>query len=102
MTENFALAVSRLRALKIPYSPSRGSLFVWLDLSEFMSENTAEAEHDIWMELYQKTGVLLTPGDGFGHSKRGQFRLVYSYVSKEELGVVMGRMEEFVVNKRNA
>ena len=102
LTQNFALAVSRLRALKIPYSPSRGSLFVWLDLSEFMSENSAEAEHGIWMDLYQKTGVLLTPGDGFGHSKRGQFRLVYSYVSREELAVVMGRIEEFVVNKRNA
>jgi len=100
LTENYALAVTRLRGLKIPYSPARGSLFVWLDFSEFMTENTAAAEHAIWMELYKQTGVLLTPGDGFGHAKRGQFRLVYSYVTKDELEVVMGRMEEFVNTRR--
>jgi aspartate/methionine/tyrosine aminotransferase len=100
LTENYALAVSRLRALGIPYAPARGSLFVWLDLSEFMKENTAEAEKALWMNLYESTGVLLTPGDGFGHEKRGQFRLVYSYVSKEDLAVAMGRVEEFVKTSR--
>ncbi|MFM7329484.1 MAG: aminotransferase class I/II-fold pyridoxal phosphate-dependent enzyme, partial [Bacteroidota bacterium] len=100
LTENYVLAVTRLRSLKIPYSPARGSLFVWLDFSEFMPENSAAAEHAIWMDLFKQTGVLLTPGDGFGHARRGQFRLVYSYVNKEELGVVMGRMEEFIRIRR--
>lgn len=100
LTENYALAVSRLRELQIPYAPARGSLFVWLDMSEFMKENTPEAERSLWMDLYQQTGVLLTPGDGFGHEKRGQFRLVYSYVPKEELAVAMGRVEEFVKERR--
>ena len=102
LTENYALAVSRLRKLSIPYSPARGSLFVWLDLSEFMKQNTAEAEHALWMDMFKKTGVLLTPGDGFGHEKRGQFRLVYSYVTREDLEVVVGRMEEYVRNRRNS
>lgn len=102
LTENYGLAVSRLRKLGIPYSPARGSLFVWLDLSEFMTENTPEAEHALWMDLYKTSGVLLTPGDGFGHAKRGQFRLVYPYVSKEGLDVAMGRVEEFVKGRRGA
>lgn len=101
LTKNYAVAVAALRSLKIPYSPARGSLFVWLDFSEFMKENTAAAEHDLWMGLYKQTGVLLTPGDGFGHNRRGQFRLVYSYVSKEELVEVMKRVGEFVVSRRN-
>lgn len=100
LTENYALAVSWLRQLGIPYAPARGSLFVWLDLSEFMAENTPEAERVLWMDLYQQTGVLLTPGDGFGHEKRGQFRLVYSYVPKEQLEVAMGRVVEFVSQRR--
>lgn len=102
LTESYALAVSKLRSLKIPYAPARGSLFVWLDLSEFMNENSAAAEHALWMDLYKKSGVLLTPGDGFGHARRGQFRLVYPYVSKEDLEVAMARVEEFVQEKRNS
>lgn len=102
LTESYALAVTRLRMLNIPYSPARGSLFVWLDLSEFMPENTAEAEHALWMDLYRQSGVLLTPGDGFGHKSRGQFRLVYSYVTKADLEVIMDRVEAFVLGRRGA
>jgi 1-aminocyclopropane-1-carboxylate synthase len=53
------------------------------------------------MDIYQQTGVLLTPGDGFGHAKRGQFRLVYSYVPKEQLEVAMDRVEEYVKARRS-
>ncbi len=100
LTENYVLAISTLRKLGIPYSPARGSLFAWLDMAEFMSENTPDAEKALWMDLYKNTGVLLTPGDGFGHAKRGQFRLVYSYVSKEDLAVAMKRIEEYVGSRR--
>ena len=100
LTENYALAVSRLRKLGVPYAPARGSLFVWLDLSEFLKDDTQEAESTLWMDLYKQSGVLLTPGNGFGHSKRGQFRLVYSYVMKEDLGVAMDRLTKYVEGRR--
>ncbi len=100
LTENYALTISRLRKLGIPYSPARGSLFVWMDLSSLLKDNTAESEHAVWMSLYKESGVLLTPGDGFGHSKRGQFRLVYSYVMKDDLAVAMDRLAKFVEGRR--
>lgn len=101
LTANYATAVTALKKLNIPYVPARGSLFVWLDLSEFLDENTQEAESKFWMELYEKTGVLLTPGDGFGHTKHGQFRLVYSYVPQNHLEVAMSRLGDFVGKKRS-
>ena len=100
LTENFATATRVLKELNVPFAPSRGSLFVWLDLSEFLKENTQDAEHELWMDLYKQAGVLLTPGDGFGHEKRGQFRLVYSYVVKEDLEVAMERVKKYVVGRR--
>lgn len=96
LTENYAVAIERLKKLGIPYAPARGSLFVWLDLSSLMKENTKQAESALWMDLYNQSGVLLTPGDGFGHTKRGQFRLVYSYVMKDDLEVAMDRLEGYV------
>ncbi len=100
LTENYALTVSRLRKLGIPYSPARGSLFVWLDLSGLLKDDSADSERALWMSLYKESGILLTPGDGFGHSKRGQFRLVYSYMVKDDLSVAMDRFANFINAKR--
>ncbi|MBX2817407.1 MAG: aminotransferase class I/II-fold pyridoxal phosphate-dependent enzyme [Saprospiraceae bacterium] len=96
LTRSYVLVVKTLRSFDIPYVPSRGSLFIWIDLSAFLSRNSAEAEKDFWLQLYGETGILLTPGQGFGHEGHGQFRMVYTYVSYEELGVAMSRLTEFL------
>ncbi len=98
MTESYALVIRYLKKWGVPYVPARGSLFVWLDLSSFLSEPTQEAENQLWMDIYEKTKVLLTPGEGFGHGKKGQYRLVYSCVGKEELEVAMERMGRWMLD----
>ena len=101
LTESYAVVVGYLKRLGIPYVPSRGSLFVWIDLSEFMNHDSKDAELELWQDLFRATGVLLTPGIGFGHTKRGLFRVVYPCVSIEELKVAMGRIERFVWGRRD-
>ena len=100
LTESYAIVVQEMRRLGIPYVPSRGSHFVWIDLSEFLTTDSEGGEMDLWQALYQATGVLLTPGAGFGHSKKGLFRVVYPCVSKAELAVAMHRLAEFVEARR--
>ncbi len=100
LTEAYATVIPTLKNAGIPYVPSRGSLFVWLDLSEFLDRNTQEAENELWLDLYENTGILLTPGQGFGHSKKGLFRMVYPYFSKEGLRVAMGRLDRYITGKR--
>ena len=100
LTENYLVAVRQLRELGIPYAPATGSLFVWLDLSEFLEENTQGQETALWTALYNETGILLTPGNGFGHTRHGQFRLVHSCVTAGELEVAMQRLAQFVANRR--
>jgi len=100
LTESYALVVKHLRKLKIPYVPSRGSLFVWADFSEFLKNPTLKAETKFWEKLYQNTGVLLTPGEGFGHSKKGLFRIVFPCFGVAELGVAMGRIETYIKKLR--
>ena len=101
LTESYTTVIGYLKRLDLPYVPSRGSLFVWLDLSEFMNGDSDDAELELWQELFQTTGVLLTPGVGFGHTKRGLFRIVYPCVSIEELEVAMTRLEGFVRERRH-
>ena len=96
LTDNYVQVIETLKKCKVPYAPARGSLFVWLELSHLMNANTAEAESKLWMDIYNKTGILLTPGDGFGHSKHGQFRLVYSFMEKKPLEIAMQRFKTFL------
>ena len=100
LTESYAIVVGFLRRLGIPYVPSRGSHFVWIDLSEFLTDDSERAEMDLWRALYHATGVLLTPGAGFGHTRKGLFRVVYHCVSKAALTVAMDRLAGFVGAKR--
>lgn len=100
LTESYVRAVEWLRRMGIPYVPSRGSLFIWIDLSEFMDGDSEDAELALWRGLFETTGVLLTPGVGFGHTKRGLFRVVHPSVSTDELEVAMERLAGFVRARR--
>jgi aspartate/methionine/tyrosine aminotransferase len=100
LTASYAVVVNCFKILNIPYVAARGSLFVWFDLSELMKHSTPEAEHILWKEIYEQTKILLMPGDGFGHAKRGQFRLVYPYLTKDALEVAMGNFIEYINKKR--
>lgn len=101
LTESYVLMIEGLRKLKIPYVPARGSLFIWADFSEFLKKPTQKAETKFWEKLYQKTGILLTPGEGFGHSKKGLFRIVYPCFAKEDLVVALERLEGYVEQLRS-
>jgi aspartate/methionine/tyrosine aminotransferase len=102
LTRAYLEVVRVLRRCDIPYVPSRGSLFVWADFSEFLTDDTAEAAHDLWRKIYTTTGVLLTPGEGFGHTKHGMFRIVYPGVDENALTTAMNRLERFIIQERNS
>ncbi|PRY89036.1 1-aminocyclopropane-1-carboxylate synthase [Mongoliibacter ruber] len=101
LTKSYIIVRSTLKKLQIPFNPSYGSLFVWIDLSALMDMQSKEAQHQLWLEIFQKTGILITPGNGFGHSKLGMFRVVITSVSHTELEVAMERFEKFYIEKNS-
>lgn len=102
LTDAYAVVVRTLRRCGIPYVPSRGSLFVWADFSEFLDEATAEGERRLWDDLYRRAGLLITPGEGFGHTKRGLFRIVFPGIPAEQLPTAMERLERFIEDRRSS
>jgi aspartate/methionine/tyrosine aminotransferase len=52
------------------------------------------------MKIYETTGVLLTPGEGFGHTKHGMFRIVYPGIDLDSLHVALDRIERFLSAER--
>lgn len=101
LTEAYAFTVAALRGMDVPYVPSRGSLFAWVDFSEFLPVDSEDGELALWNDIYRTTGVLLTPGVGFGHDGHGLFRIVYPCVSREALTEAMERLGGFVSMRRS-
>jgi aspartate/methionine/tyrosine aminotransferase len=100
LTESYVIVIRSLRKMGVPYNPSYGSLFVWLDMSAYLSENSDHGQEQLWLEVFDQTGILLTPGHGFGHSKKGLFRMVISSISHQALEVAMDRLEKYILGKR--
>jgi len=96
LTDNYVIVVNLLKTLDIPYVPARGSLFVWADFSSFLEQQNILSETIFWENLYEYTGVLLTPGDGFAHHKPGMFRIVHSCFNAVDLQVAMERMDKYL------
>ncbi|MCS5490212.1 aminotransferase class I/II-fold pyridoxal phosphate-dependent enzyme [Algoriphagus limi] len=100
LTESYLIVSQTLQNLNIPFNPSRGSLFVWMDLSEFLDEESLKGEEKLWLEIYEKTGILITPTNGFGHTEKGWYRIVITSLNHEELKVAMKRLSDFIQIKR--
>jgi aspartate/methionine/tyrosine aminotransferase len=96
LTESYAIVATKMEELGIPFVAARGSLFVWIDLSKYLESPEQKAEDSFWIELYKQTGILLTPGNGFGHSKKGQFRVVHTFLELGALKVAMERLGEYL------
>jgi len=95
LTQSYVEVVHVCRKHSIPYIPSHGGLFIWIDLAPFLKEDSQASEMELWMDIFNETGILMTPGQGFGHTGFGKFRVVYPYVSLDKLKVAMGKLDLF-------
>lgn len=96
LKQSYKLVIQTFKKTGIPYVPARGSLFVWADFSKFLKEDSDQGQEDLWVDIYRKTGVLLTPGSGFQHQKKGLFRIVYTAVPIAHLEVAMDRLVAYL------
>lgn len=99
LKENYELVASTLTRCGIPFRQAEGSFFVWADFSRFLLENSIQGENELWEEIFRSTGVLLTPGQGFGHHQKGFFRIVHTAAPLADLQVAVQRLESFFIRK---
>ena len=77
MTIAYDSCANALKENNIPYNPVSAASFIWLDLSRFLKENTAEAELDLGWKMVNG-GVWLGLGRTFHSEKHGNFRLTFA------------------------
>jgi 1-aminocyclopropane-1-carboxylate synthase len=96
LNKSYKLTIEALRKINVPYIPSKGSLFVWADFSKYLKEDSEAGQEQLWLDIYRNTGILLTPGIGFQHEKKGMFRIVFTAISYSDLEVALGRIVEYL------
>jgi 1-aminocyclopropane-1-carboxylate synthase len=101
LNNSYKLVVEAFDKIKVPYIPSRGSLFIWIDLSKFLKEDSDKGQEQLWIDIYNNTGILLTPGEGFQHLKKGLFRMVFTAIEINHLKVAMDRLIAFLIELEN-
>jgi aspartate/methionine/tyrosine aminotransferase len=84
---------------QIPYLPPTAGLFVWLDLSKFLT-NVSHTAHDperaLYMKLILTYGLLLTPGSSMRHHRPAFFRLVFTAATDAEFTLALVRLENLL------
>ncbi|WP_166959844.1 aminotransferase class I/II-fold pyridoxal phosphate-dependent enzyme [Yeosuana marina] len=101
LNASYKLVIEAFNNINVPYIPSRGSLFVWVDLSRFLKEDSDDGQEQLWLDIYNNTGILLTPGAGFQHQKKGLFRMVFTAVERDYLKVAMDRLITYLNNPKD-
>lgn len=100
LQQSYQLVAKTLQEVEVPFIPSKGSFFIWADFSKYLQEKTDQGEEQLWLDIYRNTGILLTPGIGFQHQKKGLFRIVFTAVSFPHLEVAMDRMSRYLMNRK--
>ena len=81
----------------VPYeSHSEAGLFVYIDLSALLPEQSWEGERRLARLIEQR--VVLAPGEHMYEKRPGHFRICYSWVTPEVLEIAMERLS-FIVKK---
>jgi 1-aminocyclopropane-1-carboxylate synthase len=84
----------KLKNTSIPFTPAAAGMFVWIDLSAYLPENTWEGEAKLWERVCDECKVILTPGSACHARAPGFFRLCFAWVQKEALVEAVDRIEK--------
>lgn len=82
LSESFEILNQKLHDLGIGHFPSESGIFTMIDLSSYLKEKTSEAEMELFNYLIDDLKISITPGQFFGSSELGYFRVCYAKPQK--------------------
>jgi 1-aminocyclopropane-1-carboxylate synthase len=86
--------VQRLSEKNIPHIVPNAGLFIWVDLSKHLKQDTWDEEKKLWKIIFDETHLLLTPGKDAKNASPGHFRLCFAATPFASLKVAIDRISE--------
>jgi 1-aminocyclopropane-1-carboxylate synthase len=99
LENSYDALTEKLTSAGIPFTPAAAGMFVWIDLSAYLPDNTWEGEAKLWERVCDECKVILTPGSSCHAEAPGFFRLCFAWVPKEALVDAAERIENELVRK---
>lgn len=96
LRESYDTLAAALRTAGITFQAASAGVFVWLDLHEYLHEQSWEAEWELFEAMSYKAKVVVTPGKACHAEKPGRFRLCFARVAKEALPVAVERIKQLL------
>jgi aspartate/methionine/tyrosine aminotransferase len=98
LTASYTATTAALGAAGISYVPADAGVFVLLDMREFLSEPTWDAEHELWTTIFDKANVNLTPGSACHIDEPGFMRLCFAVAPADTVVAAIGRIHKVLKN----
>lgn len=96
LRKSYQILVDSLDLYHIPYVPAVAGIFVWIDLTAYLSHASWEGEKQLWESICENCKVILTPGESCHASKPGFFRLCFAWVPPEALSLAIQRIHKYL------
>lgn len=97
---SYDLCTRKLDEMVIPYIAAEAGLFVYVDFSSVLPEQTFEGEDRLARLIEREARVVMKPGGEQFDKKPGFFRLCYAWVSPEVLAIGMERLSVLILKIR--
>jgi len=86
-----------LRRLSIPFVKTQSGIFVWVDLSSWMEEQTFAGEEKLWRRMCDDAKILWTPGAACHSPRPGCFRVCYAWVDEVAIEAMVERLAKILL-----
>ncbi|KAJ4799782.1 1-aminocyclopropane-1-carboxylate synthase [Rhynchospora pubera] len=86
---------SGLEKFGIKCLPSTAGLFIWMDLRQFLKENTENAELKLWRVIIDDVKLNISPGSSFRCTEPGWFRVCFANMDDATMHVALKRIGDF-------
>ncbi|KAJ7004151.1 hypothetical protein D5086_007022 [Populus alba] len=88
----YGLAQVSIKCLKT----SNAGLFLWMNLSGLLKENTFESEMALWRVIIHEVKLNVSPGCSFHCTEPGWFRVCFANMDDQTMQVALSRIRTFV------
>ena len=100
LSSSYNICTEKLDEMVIPFVRAEAGLFVYVDFSSLLPEQTFEGEAKFASLIESVARVVMTPGQSQHDCKPGMFRLCYTWVTPEVLEIAMERLSYIVLQIR--
>jgi Aspartate/tyrosine/aromatic aminotransferase len=100
LLSSYFICTHKLEEMVIPYIPAEAGLFVYVDFSSLIPEQTFEGEMKFASLIQKVARIVMTPGHSQKDCKPGMFRLCYAWVSPQVLTIAMERLSYIILQIR--